>query len=107
MGKAILNPSSQDGQTMIGAEAATGPAAPGDYVFIVVQGLAYVKADAGSGMIVTGQRLTASGYAGQARALQTRSFEGMTITESAPIVGIALAPLDKDQGLIPVMVTLR
>jgi hypothetical protein len=73
----------------------------------MVQGLAYVKADAGIGMIVTGWRLTASGDAGQARALQTRTFEGMAIMESAPIIGIALAPLDKGQGLIPVMVTLR
>jgi hypothetical protein len=107
LGKAVLNPSSQGGQTMIGAEAAAGPAAPGDYVFIVVQGLAYVKAEASGGMIVTGQRLTASGDTGQARALQTRTFEGMTIMESAPIIGIALAPLETGQGLIPVMVTLR
>jgi trimeric autotransporter adhesin len=107
LGKVVLSPSSQDGQTLTGAEVAAGPAAPGDYVFIVVQGLAYVKADASSGSIVAGQRLTASAGSGLSRALQTRTFEGMTILEAAPIIGIALEPLAAGQGLIPVMVTLR
>jgi len=31
----------------------------------------------------------------------------MVISEAAPTIGIALAPLDQGQGLIPVMVTLR
>ncbi len=107
LGKAVLNEGSQDGLTLIGAEAAAGPAAPGEYVFIVVQGVAYVKADASNGAIVTGQRLTASSEAGLARALQTRTLEGMIVTEAAPIIGITLAPLEKGQGLILVMVTLH
>jgi hypothetical protein len=107
LGKAVIAQSSQDGLEIASAEKADGPAAPGDYVFIVVQGLAYVKADATNAAIVTGQRLTASSQAGLARALETRTLEGMTVAEAAPAIGIALAPLDTGTGLIPVMVTLR
>jgi hypothetical protein len=76
------------------------------YVFIVVQGMAYVKADGTGGAIAPGQRLTASSSPREARALQMRNVEGITVAEASPVLGIALAPLEKGQGLIPVMVTL-
>jgi len=107
LGKAVIAQGGQDGGELASVEQADGPAGPGDYVFIVVQGFAYVKAEATGGAIVAGQRLTASGQAGQARALQTRTLEGMTVAEAAPAIGIALAPLEQGQSLIPVMVTLR
>lgn len=108
LGKAVLTTSSQEGQTLTGAEMASGAAAPGEYVFIVVQGVAYVKADASGGAILAGQRLTASSKtAGRARTLQTRTLDGMVVTEAAPVIGVALAPLAQGQELIPVMVTLH
>ncbi len=106
-GKADVVESSKDGQLLESANRAEGAAAPGDYVFIVVQGIAHVKADATAGAIVAGQRLTAADRPGHARALRTRMLEGMVVTEGAPVIGIALAPLDKDSGTIPVLVTLH
>ena len=106
-GKADVVKSSKDGQLLESANHAEGAAAPGDYVFVVVHGIARVKADATAGDIVAGQRLTAAGRSGHVRALRTRILEGMVVTEGAPVIGIALAPLDKDTGMIPVFVTLR
>ncbi len=83
-----------------------GPAQPGEYVSLIVYGVAEVKVAAGSD-IVAGQRLTASGLEGRARALQTRQVDGMTVTEGAPVIGIALAPPSPDRETIPVFVTLR
>ena len=41
------------------------------------------------------------------RGLQTRTLDGMVISESAPTIGIVLAAPTKDQDTIPVFVTLR
>ena len=54
-----------------------------------------------------GQRLAAADNPGYARALRSTSVDGMTIFEGAPVIGIALAPLDTGTGLIPILVTLR
>ena len=87
-------------------QGADGPAQQGEYVSLIVYGVAEVKIAAGS-QIAAGQRLTASDLAGQARALQTRQLDGMTITEGAPVIGIALAAPVAGQDTIPVFVTLR
>ncbi|MFQ5859668.1 MAG: hypothetical protein ACE5LU_29070, partial [Anaerolineae bacterium] len=84
-----------------------GPAKAGDYVALTVLGVAHVKADAGGGAIVPGQRLTAADLPGHARALRSKLLDGMTVTEGAPVIGIALAPLEEGSGTIPVFVTLR
>jgi hypothetical protein len=97
----------QDGQKQQSAEQAAGPAAPGEYLFLVVQGLAQVKADARGGAIQPGQRLVAGEEPGYARAQRTVSLEGVLVAEGAAVAGIALAPLDTGTGLIPVLVTLR
>ncbi|MBI5652528.1 MAG: hypothetical protein HZC40_19080, partial [Chloroflexi bacterium] len=86
--------------------SANGPATSGDYVSLVIYGIAQVKVDP-SANIATGARVTASTLAGRARALQTRTVEGMVITEGAPAIGIALASPTKGQDTIPVFVTLR
>jgi hypothetical protein len=106
-GRAEIVKSEKEGQTEESAERCPGAAAPGDYLFVVVQGMAQVKADASQGTIEAGQRLTAAATAGMARALQSRQVEGMTVAEDAPVVGIALGPLDAGTGLIPVLVTLH
>jgi hypothetical protein len=83
-----------------------GPAQPGDYVSLVIYGITEVKAAPGAG-IAAGDRLTVASDAGQVRALQTRTIEGMVVTEGAQVVGIALAAPTEGQTTIPVFVTLR
>lgn len=84
-----------------------GDAAPGQYVSLVVFGVADVKVDATEGAIEPGQRLTASSLAGHARILRSRLLDGMTVTEGAPVIGIALARLERGTGLLPVVVMLQ
>ncbi len=107
LGRAEVTRETKDGQAFDSAAQAAGPAAPGDYLFIVVQGIAQVKADASSGAIAAGVRLAAADRAGHARALRSRMLDGMLVVEGAPAIGAALGPLDAGTGLIPVMVTLR
>lgn len=87
-------------------QPADGPAQSGEYVSLVVYGVAEVKVAPDSG-ITAGQRLTASDLEGRARALQTRQVDGMTVTEGAPVIGIALAAPSPGRETIPVFVTLR
>jgi hypothetical protein len=78
-----------------------GPAKAGDYVALTVLGAVQVKAQAGNA-IQPGQRVTV-GANGAARALQTRTIEGMVVAEGAPTLGVALqAPQD---GLVWVFVS--
>ena len=86
--------------------SAAGPAGPGDYVSLVVFGVTEVKVDAGA-TIAAGDRLTAGGSAGSVRALQTRSVDGMTVTEGGQVVGIALEAPVEGRETIAVFVTLR
>lgn len=92
----------EEGEQRLELRSAEGPARPGDYVALTVLGLARVKVNAGQGAIQPGTRLT-GGEAGRARALKTVVVEGVTLAESAPIIGIALAAPDAD-GLILVLV---
>ena len=85
---------------------ADGPAQAGDYVALTVLGVAQVKVDTHAGAIQPGQRLTVAG-AGRARALQTRTVDGMVVAEGLPGLGIALAAPQEGQQTIPVFVTLR
>lgn len=45
--------------------------------------------------------------AGYARPVQTVMVEGVSLSEGAPVVGIALEALEGGMGLIPVFVSLR
>ena len=105
--KAVITTSNKDGIPLQSAERAEGAAAPGEYLFIVVQGIAYVKGDATSQPIFAGERLPTDSQGGYARAVLTTNVNGIEVAESAAVVGIALASLERGQGLIPVMVTLR
>lgn len=84
----------------------SGSAKSGDYVSLVIYGVAQVKVAPGSNLKV-GDRVTASDRAGAVRGLQTRTLDGMVITEGASVIGIALAAPVKGQDTIPVFVTLR
>jgi hypothetical protein len=68
--------------------SADGPAQPGEYVSLVVFGIAQVKVDPAI-LITPGERLTASSLAGMARPLMTQDVNGMLVVEGAPVIGIA------------------
>ncbi|OQY47758.1 MAG: hypothetical protein B6242_04295 [Anaerolineaceae bacterium 4572_78] len=72
-----------------------GAAKAGDYVTIVMHGMMEVNVSTSLGDIKSGDRLTV-GVDGLARALQTRTIEGMQVSESSPTLGIALEDASKD-----------
>ncbi|WP_423224512.1 hypothetical protein [Candidatus Amarolinea aalborgensis] len=78
-----------------------GAAQPGEYVTIVYSGPMQVRTAPGDTAIAAGTRLTV-GSDGHVRPLQTRTVEGMVVTEGAPVVGVALEAA-KD-GLVWVLV---
>jgi hypothetical protein len=86
--------------------SAEGSAQPGDYVSLIVNGIAEVKFQQGI-QIAAGERLTASSLAGQARPLQKQVVNGMMVVEGAPVIGVALAAPVNGQDTIPVFVSLR
>jgi hypothetical protein len=73
-------------------------------VAVAIAGVAQVKADATAGPISAGQRLTSATAPGHARALQSKTLDGMLVAEGAPVVGLALESLNAGQGLIWVLV---
>ena len=90
---------------------APGNVAPGDYLFVVVQGLVQVRADASVSAIEVGDPLGpvalpspsgrgAGGEGGLAQKLTS-------VTPSTPVLGRALEPLAKGTGLIWVLVLGR
>ncbi len=103
---AAVTPTEKEGETLDSIQAAEGAVQPGDYLLIVVQGLAKVKVAAGDAA-TPGQRLKASNSPGQARPLRTTVVNGITLDEGGPVVGVLLAAPDAVSGLAPVMVTLR
>jgi hypothetical protein len=94
------------GKSEMGLHSTEGPAQEGDYVSLVVLGVAEVRIDPASDIAV-GDRLTSSELAGHARPLQSRMIEGMLVTEGAQTIGIALEGSSSGQETIPVFVTLR
>lgn len=72
-----------------------GPAEPGEYVTVLIYGLAQVRADATAGLIQTGNRLSISS-SGLARPLQTVQVEGIQLQESAPVLGTAIDQPDAE-----------
>jgi hypothetical protein len=88
------------GQETDNVVADQGPAAPGDLVFIAVQGLVQVRVDATGGTIQAGETLVLAGSpAGQA----TRMLEGSQGMQ----IGRAMESLEGGSGLIWVMVDLQ
>lgn len=86
--------------------SAEGPARPGDYVALVIYGVAQVNVDPAV-QIAAGDRLTASSLPGLARPLLEQQINGMLVVEGAPVIGVALAAPAAGQTSIPVFVTLR
>jgi hypothetical protein len=86
--------------------SADGPAQPGEYVSLIVFGIADVNINPAI-QVSPGERLTASDLAGAARPLMKQTVNGMEIVEGAPVIGIALSAQTAGQDTIPVFVTLR
>jgi hypothetical protein len=85
----------------------TGPVAPGEYLLLVVQGPAQVKASALSGTIRTGDLLSTGGSDGCAAAAAQVTIEGVRTAMPGTVLGKALEPLNAGQGLIYAFVTLQ
>jgi hypothetical protein len=98
------------GATVAGGEiplTGPGPVAPGDYLLVVVQGPAQVKASAVAGAIHPGDLLSSAGQAGYAARAAEVEIERVRIALPGTVVGKALEPLAADQALIYVFVTLQ
>jgi hypothetical protein len=97
----------EDGETVLRLVPRDGPAEPGQYLSIVIYGLAEVKASALPGAIEPGARLTAADTPGVARAVRTVEVQGVAVAESAAVVGIATESLEAGEGLIWALVSPR
>jgi hypothetical protein len=74
---------------------------PGDYVALVVLGVTQVRVDPAV-PLAEGERLTVAAD-GMARPLQTRTIEGMVVSEGVPTIGVALGAPD-EAGMVWVFV---
>jgi hypothetical protein len=89
------------------ASMTEGSVAPGDYLFIVVQGLAQVKVDAAGGAINAGDALVA-GDGKFVKAQPVEVMVGDTVVLQQPrTIGQALESLPEGQGLIWVLIDIR
>lgn len=84
-----------------------GPVAPGEYLLLVVQGPAQVRASAVAGAIQPGDLLSSAGEAGCAARAAEVAIEGVKTAMPGTVLGKALEPLDRGQELIYVFVTLQ
>ena len=100
----------KEGEALDSVQAADGAAQPGDYLLIVVQGMAQVKVAQGEAL-TPGQRLTTGATPGEARALRTLKVQladsaGVAdMFETAPVIGVALDAAE--DGMVWVMVALQ
>jgi hypothetical protein len=84
-----------------------GPVPPGEYLLMVIQGPAQVKASALAGAIQPGDLLSSAGPAGQAAKAAQLSIEGVRMAAPGTVLGKALEPLDQGDKLLYVFVTLQ
>lgn len=87
------------------AEFIEGPAAPGQYVVVVIQGITRVKVDASAAPVRAGDMLAASrtGYAINATAVASRARKAAQVL----IIGRALESLETGTGAIYVFVSVQ
>ncbi len=84
-----------------------GPVAPGEYLLLVVQGPAQVKASALAGPIHPGDLLSSADLAGHAARAATVKIEGISTARPGTVLGKALEPLEAGEKLIYIFVTLQ
>jgi hypothetical protein len=83
-----------------------GPIAPDEYLLLVVQGPAQVKASALNGAIQAGDLLSSANQPGHAARATTVSIEAASTVLPGTILGKALEPLDEGDAQIYIYVTL-
>jgi hypothetical protein len=83
-----------------------GPVAPGEYLLLVVQGPARVKASAVGGAIQPGDLLSSASRPGHAASSASLAVEGASAAQPGTILGKALEPLQNGDSLIYMYVTL-
>jgi hypothetical protein len=84
-----------------------GPVPPGEYLLMVIQGPAQVKASALAGAIQPGDLLSSAGPAGQAAKAAQVSIEGVQTAVPGTVLGKALEPLEQGEKRIYVFITLQ
>jgi hypothetical protein len=84
-----------------------GSVAPGEYLLLVVQGPAQVRATAAGGPIQPGDLLTSAATAGMAARAGQVTVESVAIAAPGTVFGKALEALPAGDGLIYVYVTLQ
>jgi hypothetical protein len=84
-----------------------GAAAPGEYLLVVVQGPAQVKASALAGPLQPGDLLSSASEAGYAAKATTVTIGGVETAMPGTILGKVLEPLDEGEALIYIFVTLQ
>lgn len=84
-----------------------GTVAPGEYLLVVVQGPAQVKASALAGAIQPGDLLSSANQVGYAAKATTVTLNGVETALPGTIFGKALESLDDGEALIYVFVTLQ
>ena len=94
-------------QTTARLDALSETVAPGDYLLVVVQGPAQVKASAIAGALQPGDLVATAGTGGQAAKAAMVSLGGIEIAVPGTVLGKALEPLKEGQGLIHIYVTLQ
>lgn len=104
---AKIDPTGATGPDRAIPQTGPGPIAPGEYLLVVVQGPAQVKASALSAAIQPGDLLSSAGEAGYAARAAEMSIDGITIAAPGTVFGKALEELREGQGLLYVYVTLQ
>jgi hypothetical protein len=94
----------EEGNEIQRMHSAPGAALPGDYVLLTVAGVAQVLAEPGA-VYTPGTRLAVTD--GYARPMETRTLDGMLVSEGAPLLGTVLEGIDPETGLLPVFISLR
>jgi len=84
-----------------------GPVAPGEYMLMVVQGPAQVKANALASTIQPGDLLSSASQNGYANKAAEINVNGVNTPVPGTILGKALEPLDTGEALIYIFVTLQ
>jgi len=91
----------------IGPDTIEGAAQPGEYLLVVVQGPAQVRASALGGAIQPGDLLSSAAQPGLAGAAAQITIQGVTFTPDGTVFAKALEALDSGEALIYVYVTLE
>ena len=84
-----------------------GEVAPGEFLLVVVQGPALVRASALAGSIQPGDLLSTGGISGVAGKAAVMNVNGLETAVPGTVFGKALEPLDEAQEMIYVYVTLQ